>query len=228
MIAEQKKTLRREMRRRLKEFPAEQRIHEEEAACRLLFGTDEWQRSTRLLVFISMEGEFSTAGFIKQALTEGKGIWTPRMHGGIIRFRLLSPAAKDGTAAEGPGIRRAELAAGYGDPFDPRRYGLERNSYGIWEPPAESELLDAAAGEPAIVIVPGLAFDRSGYRLGRGRGYYDRWLSEIQDSSASEAFSPVGIGYSIQLVPEVPRERHDVPLPLLIAGPAVIRPRDAG
>lgn len=225
MIVEEKKTLRREMRRRLKDFPPEQRIDEEKTACSLLFGMEEWKRCGRLLVFISMTGEFNTAGFINRALMEGKGIWVPRMHGKIIRFHLLFPAAK---IAEAPGGRPAELEAGDGDLFDPRPYGLERNSYGIWEPPADYELFDARTGERTIVIVPGLAFDRQGYRLGRGRGYYDRWLAGIQRCGAPEAFSPVGIGYSIQLVSEVPRDRLDVPLPLLIAGTAVIRRPDAG
>ncbi|MGC9312920.1 MAG: 5-formyltetrahydrofolate cyclo-ligase, partial [Sediminispirochaetaceae bacterium] len=138
---------------------------------------------------------------------------------------LLSPA---GNPAEVPDRPSADLEAGRGDSFDPRLYGLERNSYGIWEPPADYEPFDAGSGEWTIVIVPGLAFDRRGCRLGRGRGYYDRWLAGIQDLDAADTFSPIGIGYSIQLVPEVPRDRHDVPLPLLIAGTAVIRRPDAG
>ena len=221
MIDVEKKALRSAMRRKLKEFPAEQRRDEEEAACRLLFGMEEWKRCSRLLVFISMTGEFNTAGFINRALMEGKGIWVPRMHGKIIRFHLLCPPAE---AAGSSGGRYPKPEAGHGDIFDPRSCGLERNSYGIWEPPADYELFDAGTGERTIIIVPGLAFDRHGYRLGRGRGYYDRWLSEIQGCGTQDAFSPVGIGYSIQLVAEVPRDRHDMPLPLLIAGTAVVRP----
>lgn len=225
MIAGEKKTLRREMRRRLQDFPPEQRRHEEKTSCSLLFSMEEWKRCSRLLVFISMEEEFNTGGFIDRAIMEGKGIWIPRMHGRIIRFHLLSPA---GNPAEVPDRPPTDLQAGHGDLFDPRLYGLERNSYGIWEPPADYESFDAGSGERTIVIVPGLAFDRRGYRLGRGRGYYDRWLAEIQDSCAADTFSPIGIGYSIQLVPKVPRDRYDVPLPLLIAGSAVIRRPDAG
>jgi len=55
------------------------------------------------------------------------------------------------------------------------------------------------------VIVPGLAFGKDCYRLGRGRGFYDRWLTEL-------AGHKIGVGYDHQLIETVPREEHDVQL----------------
>lgn len=58
-------------------------------------------------------------------------------------------------------------------------------------------------GSYDLIIVPGLAFDKEGYRLGYGRGYYDRFLS--QQTNAYK----LGVCYPFQLIHEVPREEHD-------------------
>jgi 5-formyltetrahydrofolate cyclo-ligase len=59
-----------------------------------------------------------------------------------------------------------------------------------------------------LVIVPGLVFDRAGNRIGRGKGYYDRFLG----ASSMRAAVRVGVMWSLQLVEEVPVESHDVPV----------------
>jgi 5-formyltetrahydrofolate cyclo-ligase len=74
---------------------------------------------------------------------------------------------------------------------------LISGSFGIPEPPP-----DCKESRPDLVIVPGVAFDRRGYRLGYGRAFYDRYLSE------NPTFS-VGAAYSLQVVERIPRRRHD-------------------
>jgi 5-formyltetrahydrofolate cyclo-ligase len=73
-------------------------------------------------------------------------------------------------------------------------------SYGILEPtgPAFCEF-----NKVDLVIVPGVAFDSDGYRLGRGKAYYDRLLPQL-----IRAYK-LGIGFSFQLVDELPSEPHD-------------------
>jgi 5-formyltetrahydrofolate cyclo-ligase len=61
----------------------------------------------------------------------------------------------------------------------------------------------AAATSPDLVIVPGLAFDRTGARLGRGKGFYDRWLG------ANPAVKALGVCFKCQIVESVPAEPHD-------------------
>lgn len=63
--------------------------------------------------------------------------------------------------------------------------------------------------EIEVVIVPGVAFDRKGMRLGRGKGFYDRLLS------SSNALK-IGIGYEFQIIEEVPSEDHDIPMDMVI------------
>jgi 5-formyltetrahydrofolate cyclo-ligase len=63
---------------------------------------------------------------------------------------------------------------------------------------------------PAILIVPLAAFDRRGYRIGYGRGYYDRALTELGPTLS------IGIGYAAQEVDAVPEEPHDRPLDWIV------------
>lgn len=75
------------------------------------------------------------------------------------------------------------------------------NAFGITEP-----LEDADAVTPSVVLVPLLAFDAEGYRLGYGAGYYDRTLEAIKAKMRALA---IGIAYSGQEVSELPRRSYD-------------------
>lgn len=78
---------------------------------------------------------------------------------------------------------------------------LEPGRYGVPAPPAASPAV--ALGAQDLLLVPAVAFDREGRRLGRGRGYYDRALA------ATEGALAVAVGYDFQLVEAVPTEPHD-------------------
>jgi 5-formyltetrahydrofolate cyclo-ligase len=127
-------------------------------------------------------------------------------------------------------IREAYLAAGAGLyypavtgkgtlGFYPHRDGdlWEEGAYGIPEPPR------LPGDEPRVsgfdlVLVPGIAFDRRGRRLGNGFGYYDRFLGGLPESVPR-----VGLGFSRQIVREVPVEPWDVPVHALVTEEGVIR-----
>ncbi len=75
--------------------------------------------------------------------------------------------------------------------------------YGTSEPPQ-----DAPIRTPNLLLVPLLAFDGAGYRLGYGGGFYDRSLAGLRPRGVVA----VGIAYAGQEIPQVPRESHDAPL----------------
>jgi 5-formyltetrahydrofolate cyclo-ligase len=75
---------------------------------------------------------------------------------------------------------------------------MHRGKFGIPEPTTP-----AYEGKIDLIIVPGVAFDRKGCRLGRGGGYYDRFLKKQTHATL------VGVGYDFQLIDEVPAARHD-------------------
>lgn len=97
---------------------------------------------------------------------------------------------------------------------------FEQNRWGIPEPPAQAPCYFTADPEgrtlepefPLLVLVPAIAFDRQGGRLGRGGGYYDRFLAALLARYADlrDEITLAGIGFSLQIVDCLPRENHDI------------------
>ena len=119
----------------------------------------------------------------------------------------------------GQGVHLAlPVIAGRGKPLAMRAWTFgEPLSAGVWgirEPDAE-----AAEVEPDILLVPLLAFDRAGYRLGYGGGYYDRTLMQLRARKPAVA---VGLAYAAQEVAAVPATPSDARLDLLLTEREVI------
>ncbi len=94
-------------------------------------------------------------------------------------------------------------------------FQLKKGYAGIKEPEGEAvspEKID-------VVIVPGVAFDRKGHRLGYGKGYYDRFLLKTKAKK-------IGLAYDFQIVQEIPAEEHDVPLDLIITPTQIIHTKE--
>jgi 5-formyltetrahydrofolate cyclo-ligase len=89
---------------------------------------------------------------------------------------------------------------------------------GIWEIPVPLET--AAEIQPDVLLVPMLAFDRGGYRLGYGGGFYDRTLEKLRKAKPVIA---IGVAYSAQEMPEVPHGPHDQPLDWVMTEEATIK-----
>ena len=80
---------------------------------------------------------------------------------------------------------------------------------------------DAPEHIPDVLLVPMLAFDRAGYRLGYGGGFYDRTLEKIR---AMKKITAVGVAYGEQQVESIPRDEHDQPLDMIITDEGIIIP----
>lgn len=89
-------------------------------------------------------------------------------------------------------------------PYEESR--LELGSFHIEEPTGQ-DLTDPS--EIEMVVVPAVAYDRQGKRLGRGKGFYDRFLKNTKATK-------VGVGYEFQLIDELPTEPHDVAMDMVI------------
>lgn len=98
-------------------------------------------------------------------------------------------------------------------PYDETR--LELGAFHIEEPTGENTV---NPDEIEMVVVPAVAYDRKGNRLGRGKGFYDRLLSTTKATK-------VGVGYEFQILDEIPVEPHDVKMDIVItqSGCIVIR-----
>ena len=80
---------------------------------------------------------------------------------------------------------------------------LERGGFGILEPKETCQTVDPA--EAALIVVPGVAFDIRGRRIGYGKGFYDKALHRLEGCG-----SLIGICYQFQLLEEIVAEPHDV------------------
>lgn len=98
-------------------------------------------------------------------------------------------------------------------PYDESR--LELGAFHIEEPSGDNTVDES---EIELIIVPAVAYDRKGNRLGRGKGFYDRLLSTTQAVK-------IGVGYEFQLIDEIPVEPHDVPMDMVITQYTRITPR---
>ena len=79
---------------------------------------------------------------------------------------------------------------------------LQRGPYGVYEPSTKRFI---PLKDLDIVIVPGVAFDKKGNRLGRGKGYYDRFLQRLP-----KRIPTVGLAFDFQILPKVPAKTHDI------------------
>ena len=189
-----KRVLRQEMRRRLRDLPPGQREREGMEAAARAEALPLWRRFGTALLFLSMKDEIDTLPLLNAALKAGKGVFVPRVEGTDMRFYR----AMGGPWATGP--------------------------LGIPEPPEDPDGLLRQADFPALVFTPGLAFDPQGRRLGRGKGYYDRFLAGLNRAD----YYAVGLCLDCQTVPCLPADDWDKPVDALCTGRTftAINPRD--
>jgi len=85
---------------------------------------------------------------------------------------------------------------------------LKKGPYGVCEPAVKRSI---SLKRIDLVIVPGVAFDKKGNRLGRGKGCYDRFLRVLPEDTPS-----IGLAFDFQIIPSVPSHKHDVSVKKLI------------
>ena len=91
-----------------------------------------------------------------------------------------------------------------------RQIDLGQGAFGVMEPRPDKALRVHLA-EVECLIIPGIVFDKKNHRIGHGGGYYDRFLEKLPPRVLK-----IGLAFSIQLVPEIPAEVHDVKLDMVI------------
>lgn len=96
---------------------------------------------------------------------------------------------------------------------------LQAGCFGVCEPDRRADEIDS--GEIDLLLIPGVAFDRQGFRLGYGRGYFDRMLGNGNFSGLR-----VGFGYDFQLVDALPAEIHDQRIELLVTEKGIYSPSE--
>ncbi len=165
----------------------------------LLFSLPEFQRAKSVSFYVAKENEVQTDHMIKDSLRSGK--------------KVLIPI----TDKESGKLIFSELRD-----YDTE---LEPGAFGVLEPePAYRRVVSPAAMD--LIVVPGVAFDVKGHRLGRGKGYYDRFLSEVSLNKVDAQF--IGLAYEFQVLKEIQHEHGDVPVHKIVTEKRIINCRVFG
>ena len=184
-LPEKKRIVRKTMRKAIFEFTAEK--NRAEAASkkieRILLGSELYAVSHTLFIFVSDRSEVETRGIIASALKDKKRVALPRCidTDGMMEFYYLDTAL-------------------------PLEAQTEIGAYGITEPETVLEKVDTKNFPHAsLFLVPALAFSLDGRRLGKGKGFYDRYIARI-----SYAFPVLaGLCFSCQIISDVPSGVRD-------------------
>ena len=149
----------------------------------------EYKDCDVLLAFVSKDIEVDTSAIIAEALENGKTVAVPRCDGESTTIDFFVINSSD---------------------------DLEKGFYGLSEPKAYCKRVEDFSS--ALCMVPGLVFDREGFRLGFGKGYYDRFLIDFGGAT-------VGLCYSLCIEPQLPRGFYDRSVKLVVTDKYIIDTR---
>jgi 5-formyltetrahydrofolate cyclo-ligase len=188
---EDKTDLRRRFTALRSGLTAEERTAAEAAIRDMLFSLPAWRDASLVCGYVSIRGELDTLPLWERAAAEGKSYALPVTVTGAAEGRMI--------------FRRMEG-------FAPHRLISAR--FGVPEPAEDCPALSLADFAGAVILIPGLAFDDGGYRIGYGGGYYDRFLASL--AAARIPVTTVGLAFSVCRPPLLPRHPHDIPVDYVI------------
>ena len=186
-----KSKLRKEAREKRKQI-LNREISDELIAEKLL-SLDEYKDAKTILIYASLDEEIKTDDIISRAHSDDKRVAVPYCYdeSGNMGFYLISSVDE-----------------------------LETGSFNVREPDKnQCEKLENFSD--SIIIVPGMMFDKSGFRLGYGKGYYDRFLAKYNQIS-------IGLCYDEMLVSSLPRGKFDKNVDIIITQSEIIRCNNGG
>lgn len=163
-------------------LPAREREQASERVCEDISSMTPYLRASSILAFASFGSELNTQSLLRRVISDGKNLILPRVNKATQQLQLHRIKALNALI---PGI------------------------WGILEPHADAIVFDLADIE--LIIVPGVAFDRAGFRIGYGKGFYDKLLS-----AANPATTRLSAAFDCQIVDAVPNDAHDERVDLII------------
>lgn len=158
-----------------------------------LFGLKEFQHAKAIMSYVDFRNEVSTEAIITAALSLGKRVFVP----------VCEP--------EGLRLIPSEIKE-FPDDLVPGTWGILEPRPDAFRPVDPMEI--------DLVLVPGVAFDRLGNRLGYGAGYYDRFLPRLREGTPL-----IALAFALQVRDEVYSEAHDCPVDMVITEEQVINCR---
>jgi len=201
-VRKQKQELRHEIRTKLRAMTKEQIKEESQKVWDKLFQLQPYQAAKSIGLFLSMpSGEIDTDPVLLDALQKGKQIYVPQVGRDFEQYDMDM-------------IRVVVTAEDDNKMF---HHSWPRNKWGIPEPPPSMKLEIAKPGELDLIVVPGVAFDYHGNRLGQGKGYYDRFIARMTRDAELPEPVLIAVGLDCQLIDrDIPMDHHDKEMDMIL------------
>jgi 5-formyltetrahydrofolate cyclo-ligase len=199
-LREEKRALRRAMAERRDAISQAQRADLAERAALRFLELPEARQARRVAGFVSTRSEIDTASLLDRLRQRGTDVVLPRVSTGLIPPRLR--------------FHRAD-----------RREDLVFGIFGLLEP--RSDAPEVPSHEIDLFMVPGLAFDRRGMRVGYGGGYYDELAAYVRAHPDATGARFAGFCFDFQLLDGCPIGEWDVPLDFVVSDEGIVRCHEA-
>ncbi|MCM8781460.1 MAG: 5-formyltetrahydrofolate cyclo-ligase [Candidatus Omnitrophica bacterium] len=180
----EKAKIRKEILHKLKSQSKDDVLRKSAVIKKRLFELEEFRKARCVIFYVSMPHEVDTHQMIDESIQMGKVVGVP----------VVIKGENDLTISR----------------ITDRLRQLEKGPYGISQPKL-TEINSIPYEDMELVLVPGLAFDKDGNRLGRGKGYYDRFLKKLAIHVLT-----IGLCFDFQVLDSIPRLPHDIPLKMLL------------
>lgn len=160
----------------------------------LLYSSLEFKKAKNIFIYLSFNSEVDTVQIIEHSFKLKKRIYVPV----ILKNREMYTIE----------IKTLD--------------NLKLNNYGILEPILNDDIINFKLNYKTndnidLVIVPGIVFDKKGYRIGYGGGYYDKFFSNNKN------LYRIGLSFEIQLIEKIPYEKHDIYMNKIITEKRILK-----
>lgn len=191
-ISDDKTAQRQEMRAKLSEVSDQQRHEASAEACSRLTALEEFRQAATIMLYMPLALEIDVTAIALRCFQLGKTVCVPKVD-----------------------WERCDMIAVEVNEFDDRF--MDMDEHGIRTPRFGQPVLPSLIN---LIVAPGLAFDANGRRLGRGGGYYDRFLTRLHARAVR-----IGIGFDFQIIDSVPIESQDITLDIVVTDRRVTHAR---
>lgn len=181
-----KKILRKEILEKRDNIDIDKKEKMDEAIINRFYESKYYKEAKKIFIYISFGSEINTREIINVALKENKKIYVPRTE---LKTKVMDA------------VEISSLS------------NLKESSYGILEPLKEEECIDP--NELDLIVVPGVAFDRNGGRMGYGAGFYDIYFKKITKENVKK-ITKLALAYDMQVIEIVPMNEDDIPVDYII------------
>lgn len=166
-------------------LPIEVRAARDAKICRNILSSAAYRYADVLLMFYPMKGEVDVFPVMEAALAAGKRVAFPRCNAEDHSMIFYYVSSKE---------------------------DFEKGAYGIMEPKTDLEAFEATSvnSQNVLCLVPAIVYDRRGYRVGYGGGYYDRFFGKTRPAS-------IGVVYEEFILKTVPHGRYDITVDVVVS-----------